>query len=42
VVGDREVEQGMLAVRGRKGEDLGSVGIDAFLGMLAEHIQNRT
>jgi hypothetical protein len=24
VVGDREVEQGMLAVRGRKGEDLGS------------------
>ena len=42
VVGDREVEQGMLAVRGRKGEDLGSVGIDAFLGMLAEQIQNRT
>jgi threonyl-tRNA synthetase len=42
VVGDREVEQGMLAVRGRKGEDLGSVGIDAFIGMLAEQIQNRT
>ncbi len=42
VVGDREVEQGMLAVRGRKGEDLGSVGVDAFLGMLTEETQNRT
>jgi threonyl-tRNA synthetase len=42
VVGDREVEQGMLAVRGRKGEDLGSVGVEAFVGMLAEETQNRT
>ena len=42
VVGDREVEQGQLAVRGRKGEDLGSLSVDAFLGMLAEETRNRT
>jgi len=39
VVGDREKEQGLVAVRTRAGEDLGSMPLDAFIGRLAaEHI----
>jgi threonyl-tRNA synthetase len=36
VVGDREKEQGMVAVRTRAGEDLGSMPIESFAERLAE------
>ena len=42
VVGDREVEQRTLAVRDRKGQDLGSLGLDGFIGLLTEGVANRT
>ncbi|MGB5832722.1 MAG: threonine--tRNA ligase [Thiohalocapsa sp.] len=42
VVGDREVEQGALAVRDRKGQDLGSLRVDAFTQLLTEAAANRT
>ena len=35
MIGDKEVEEGTVAVRARKGQDLGSMSIDAFL----EHIE---
>ncbi len=38
VVGDREVENRHVAVRTRGGEDLGTMGIDAFAGLLAEAV----
>ena len=34
VVGDREKENGMIAVRTRSGEDLGTMTVDAFLARL--------
>jgi threonyl-tRNA synthetase len=34
VVGDREKEQGQVAVRTRRGEDLGSMSVEAFLAKL--------
>ena len=34
VVGDREKENGMIAVRTRGGEDLGSMSIDQFAARL--------
>jgi threonyl-tRNA synthetase len=34
VVGDREMENGTVAVRSRSGEDLGSMTIEAFLEMV--------
>lgn len=34
VIGDREVENGQVAVRTRKGEDLGTMSIDAFAELL--------
>ena len=36
VVGDREVEEGTVAVRTREGENLGSMKVEAF----AEHLRN--
>jgi len=42
VVGDREVEQRTLAVRDRKGQDLGSLGLDGFIELLTEGVANRT
>ncbi len=36
VVGDREKENGMLSVRTRGGEDLGSMSVDAFAARLRE------
>ncbi|GAA4652279.1 threonine--tRNA ligase [Kistimonas scapharcae] len=41
VVGDKEVESGTVAVRTRSGEDLGSMTIEAFQGMLAAEIARR-
>jgi threonyl-tRNA synthetase len=37
VVGDREKENGLVAVRARSGEDLGSMSLDAF----AERLKSR-
>ena len=34
VIGDREKEQGQVAVRTRSGEDLGSMPVEAFLAKL--------
>ncbi|MEJ2384263.1 MAG: threonine--tRNA ligase [Xanthomonadales bacterium] len=41
VVGDREVENGTVAVRSRSGEDLGSMALDAFAEHLAEDVGRR-
>ena len=41
VVGDREREQGTVAVRSRKGEDLGTIPLQAFVDRLAEEVVNR-
>jgi len=38
VVGDREVEEGTVAVRSREGEKLGSMSLDAFSELLAERV----
>ena len=40
VVGDREVENGELAVRTQSGEDLGTMPIDAFATLLKERAEN--
>ena len=40
VVGDREVENGELAVRTQSGEDLGTMPIDAFATFLQERAKN--
>jgi threonyl-tRNA synthetase len=41
VVGDREVEQGTVAVRTRKGEDLGSMPLDDFILRLTAEVTER-
>jgi threonyl-tRNA synthetase len=41
VIGDREVEEGAVAVRSRDGEDLGSMSLDAFSQHLAAEIAQR-
>ena len=41
VVGDREVEDGAVAVRTREGEDLGSMSPEAFAERLAEEVSRR-
>jgi threonyl-tRNA synthetase len=38
VVGDREREQGLIAVRNRSGEDLGTMTLDAFIEKLRSEI----
>ena len=40
VVGDREMEQGEIAVRSQAGEDLGSMKIDAFISRFHGQIKN--
>jgi threonyl-tRNA synthetase len=42
VVGDREVEERTLAVRDRKGQDLGTLGIEDFIARLSEEVTRRT
>ncbi len=42
VVGDREVENGTVAVRTRTGEDLGSISIEAFAERMSEEIDRRS
>ena len=41
VVGDREVENGTVAVRTRSGEDLGSMPVEDFAKCLAEAVGRR-
>jgi threonyl-tRNA synthetase len=42
VLGDREVENRCLAVRDRKGQDLGVMGLDDFLARLGQEVEART
>jgi threonyl-tRNA synthetase len=41
IVGDREQAAGTVAVRLRTGEDLGAMGLEAFLGRAMEAIRSR-
>ena len=41
VVGDKEVEQQEVAVRTRKGEDLGKFSVDGFIAKVSEEIKDR-
>ncbi|PAV26496.1 threonyl-tRNA synthetase [Tamilnaduibacter salinus] len=41
VVGDKEVENGTVAVRTRKGEDLGTLSLDDFRRMLSEDVARK-
>ena len=41
VVGDKEVESQTLAVRARRGEDLGSMDLEAFATHLADDVARR-
>jgi threonyl-tRNA synthetase len=41
VVGDKEVEQQEVAVRTRKGEDLGKFSVDEFITKISEEIKDR-
>jgi len=42
VVGDREVEQGTISVRDRRGQDLGIFGLDELAARLGDEVANRT
>jgi threonyl-tRNA synthetase len=41
VVGDKEVEQQEVAVRTRKGEDLGKFSVEDFIAKVSEELKNR-
>jgi len=41
VVGDKEMQNGHVAVRTRKGEDLGVMSVEAFVAQIQQDIQNR-
>tara|TARA_R110000737_G_scaffold8174_3_gene23810 strand:- start:210 stop:2126 length:1917 start_codon:yes stop_codon:yes gene_type:complete len=41
VVGDKEIEAGEIAVRSRKGDDLGKMSVDAFIELACEQIKNK-
>jgi len=41
VVGDKEMEAGDIALRTRKGEDLGKMSVAAFVEKLTTEIKNR-
>ena len=42
VVGDREAESGMVAVRTRTGEDLGAMSLEDFSAKILDEIKNRS
>jgi threonyl-tRNA synthetase len=42
VCGDKEVEAGEIAVRTRKGKDLGKFKIDDFVAYLQQEVSSRT
>ena len=41
VAGDREMQTGCVAVRTRKGEDLGSMSVDAFVERIKSDVENK-
>jgi threonyl-tRNA synthetase len=41
VIGDKEVEEGTVAVRTRKGQDLGSLSLDDFIQLIEKDIAQR-
>ncbi len=41
VCGDKEIEAGKVAVRTRKGQDLGSFTIDEFCDILKNQVRSR-
>ena len=41
VVGDREIENGEVAVRARNGDDLGTLSIEAFSELLSENVAKK-
>ena len=41
VVGDRDVENGVVSVRSRKGGDLGAMTLDAFKKKILEEVKTR-
>jgi threonyl-tRNA synthetase len=41
VIGDKEMENGMVAVRSRKDGDLGAMAVGQFLTNIIEEIQSR-
>ena len=41
VAGDREMQTGCVAVRTRKGEDLGSMTVEAFIERIKTDIENK-
>ena len=41
IAGDNEVNDGTVSVRSRKGGDLGTMTIDAFLDMIKEEIDTK-
>jgi len=41
VVGDQEVEANEVAVRTRKGDDLGKINVDDFVSQIKEEISTR-
>lgn len=41
VIGDREAEQGLVAVRTRQGEDLGTMPLSAFIERLQTDITQK-
>ncbi|MEP0354759.1 threonine--tRNA ligase [Paraglaciecola sp.] len=41
VVGDKEMESGEIAVRSRKGDDLGKMSIDKFIEMASSEVNNK-
>jgi threonyl-tRNA synthetase len=41
VVGDKEMENGLVAVRTRSGEDLGQMSVEDFTAKLAEEVKTR-
>ncbi len=41
VCGDKEIAEGKVAVRTRKGKDLGSIVVDDFVNMLKQQVRNR-
>jgi threonyl-tRNA synthetase len=41
VIGDKEMEAGEVAVRTRKGEDLGKMSVDDLIAKLQGEVKNR-
>ena len=42
VVGDKEVESGQVAARSRRGEDLGTMSLDAFIELAQKEVAEKT